>query len=58
MSLSRFIAALILALSALPAAAQDRMKVITTFTVIADMASNVAGDAADVVSITRPGAAA
>lgn len=56
MSLSRFIAALILALSALPAAAQDRMKVITTFTVIADMASNVAGDAADVVSITRPGA--
>ena len=28
----------------------------TTFTVIADMAQNVAGDAADVVSITRPGA--
>ena len=38
------------------AAADDRMKVVTTFTVIADMASNVAGDAADVVSITKPGA--
>lgn len=36
--------------------AQDRIKVVTTFTVIADMARNVAGDAADVVSITRPGA--
>nr|WP_281249205.1 metal ABC transporter substrate-binding protein [Acuticoccus yangtzensis] len=36
--------------------AADRMKVVTTFTVLADMARNVAGDAADVVSITRPGA--
>ena len=31
-------------------------KVVTTFTVIADMARNVAGDAAEVVSVTRPGA--
>jgi manganese/iron transport system substrate-binding protein len=31
-------------------------KVVTTFTVIADMARNVAGDAATVDSITRPGA--
>lgn len=38
------------------AAAQDRMKVVTTFTVLADMAANVAGDVADVVSITKPGA--
>ena len=38
------------------AQAQDRMTVATTFTVLADMARNVAGDAADVVSITRPGA--
>ena len=37
-----------------PAAAE--LKVATTFTVIADMARNVAGDAAEVVSITRPGA--
>ena len=29
---------------------------VTTFTVIADMAQNVAGDAAEVVSITKPGA--
>ncbi len=36
--------------------AEDKMKVVTTFTVIADMASNVAGDAAEVVSITKPGA--
>ncbi|MBT8410263.1 MAG: metal ABC transporter substrate-binding protein [Octadecabacter sp.] len=34
--------------------AQD-FKVVTTFTVIADMAQNVAGDAAVVESITRPG---
>ena len=45
-----------LALAAGSAQAQDRMKVATTFTVIADMAREVAGDAADVVSITRPGA--
>ncbi len=46
----------ITAISATGALAQDRMKVVTTFTVLADMASNVAGDAADVVSITKPGA--
>jgi manganese/iron transport system substrate-binding protein len=38
------------------AAAQDKMKVVTTFTVLADMAANVAGDAAEVVSVTKPGA--
>lgn len=32
------------------------LKVVTTFTVIADMAKNVAGDAAIVESITKPGA--
>jgi manganese/iron transport system substrate-binding protein len=42
--------------AALPAMAQDRLKAITSFTIIADMAQNVAGDAADVVSITKPGA--
>ena len=42
--------------SPLPAAAQDRLKVVTTFTVIADMARNVAGDAADVEALTKPGA--
>ena len=44
------------AISATAAFAEDRMKVVTTFTVLADMAANVAGDAADVVSITKPGA--
>ncbi len=37
-------------------AEDDRFKAVTTFTVIADMARNVAGDAAIVESITRPGA--
>ena len=40
----------------LPATAQDRLKAVTSFTILADMAANVAGDAADVVSITKPGA--
>jgi manganese/iron transport system substrate-binding protein len=43
-------------LQAPTAAAAKKMKVVTTFTVIADMAANVAGDAAKVVSITKPGA--
>jgi len=38
------------------ATADERMKVVTTFTVLADMAANVAGNAAEVVSITKPGA--
>ncbi|WP_147125339.1 metal ABC transporter substrate-binding protein [Shimia ponticola] len=42
--------------TAIPAMADDKMKVVTTFTVLADMAQNVAGDAAEVVSITKPGA--
>ncbi|WP_455476027.1 metal ABC transporter substrate-binding protein [Bartonella sp. B17] len=33
-----------------------KFKAVTTFTVIADMARNVAGDVADVESITKPGA--
>ncbi len=39
-----------------PADAEDRFKAVTTFTVIADMARNVAGNAAVVESITKPGA--
>lgn len=50
-----FLALTALLLSALPAAA-EKFKAVTTFTIIADMARNVAGDAAEVVSITRPGA--
>src|SRR5690606_29947899 len=38
------------------AAAQEKFKAVTTFTVIADIARNVAGDAATVESITKPGA--
>ena len=43
-------------MAAVAAHAADKFKVVTTFTVIADMAQNVAGDAAEVVSVTRPGA--
>ncbi|RYE07128.1 MAG: metal ABC transporter substrate-binding protein [Hyphomicrobiales bacterium] len=39
-----------------PALAQEKFKAVTTFTVIADIAQNVAGDAALVESITKPGA--
>jgi len=39
-----------------PAAAQEKFKAVTTFTVIADIARNVAGDAAIVESITKPNA--
>ncbi len=45
-----------LVLPASPLAAQERLKVVTTFTVIADIARNVAGDVADVESITKPNA--
>lgn len=37
-------------------AADRKFTVVTTFTVIQDIAQNVAGDAATVISITRPGA--
>jgi manganese/iron transport system substrate-binding protein len=48
-----FILAILLPGTAL---ADEKPKVVTTFTVIADIARNVAGDAADVESITKPGA--
>jgi manganese/iron transport system substrate-binding protein len=49
-------AMLMLAAFALPSTAAERLKVVTTFTILADMASNVAGGKADVVSIIKPGA--
>jgi manganese/iron transport system substrate-binding protein len=48
--------AVVVALGASPGAAADKFKAVTTFTVIADMAANVAGEAAIVESITKPGA--
>ncbi len=45
-----------LALMTIPVQAANKFKVVTTFTVIADMARNVAGDVAQVDSITKPGA--
>jgi manganese/iron transport system substrate-binding protein len=48
-------AAVVTALACAPACA-DEFKVVTTFTVIADMARNVAKDHATVVSVTKPGA--
>ncbi|MEL4071206.1 metal ABC transporter substrate-binding protein [Ochrobactrum sp. GPK 3] len=49
-------AALAAVLAVAPSAAQEKFKAVTTFTVIADIARNVAGDAAVVESITKPGA--
>lgn len=49
--------AVLLLIGVSAASAQDnKFKVATTFTVIADIAFNVAGDAAEIVSITKPGA--
>ncbi|MCJ8144512.1 metal ABC transporter substrate-binding protein [Ancylobacter sp. A5.8] len=51
-------AVLAIAFAGVPAQAQQdgKFKAVTTFTVIADIARNVAGDAAIVESITKPGA--
>src|SRR6056297_1968700 len=57
MAMKKFLfGAICAALTATSAAADDRFKAVTTFTVIADMAQNVAGDAAIVESITKAGA--
>ena len=50
------VAVLALGLAGPASAADDVFKVVTTFTVIADMARNVAGDVAIVESVTKPGA--
>ncbi|KIQ06089.1 MULTISPECIES: metal ABC transporter substrate-binding protein [Pseudomonas] len=50
------LAALLLTLLPQLASAEGKFKVVTTFTVLADMAREVAGDAAVVESITKPGA--
>ncbi|KAA8994924.1 metal ABC transporter substrate-binding protein [Affinibrenneria salicis] len=47
---------MLLSLITSPGRAEEKFKVITTFTVIQDIARNVAGDAAVVESITKPGA--
>ncbi|MFZ5494776.1 MAG: metal ABC transporter substrate-binding protein [Verrucomicrobiota bacterium] len=47
---------LFLLVAALSATAADKKRIVTTFTVLQDMAQNVAGDAAIVESITKPGA--
>jgi len=52
----RLILSIALSLFVFEAQAAEKFRVATTFTVIADMARNVAGEAAEVVSITKPGA--
>ncbi|MFK7861298.1 MAG: metal ABC transporter substrate-binding protein [Granulosicoccus sp.] len=51
-----FLVSLCAPLAASTANAAEKLKVVTSFTILADMASNVAGDAAQIVSITKPGA--
>lgn len=52
--LTTFVSVLVLSLSS--SFAYAKFKVVTTFTIIQDMAQNIAGDAATVESITKPGA--
>ena len=53
---NKYILTLLVVLPLIPAAETDKFKVITTFTVIADIARNIGGDAAIVESITKPDA--
>ena len=46
---------LALPLANINVSANEKIKIVTTFTIFKDMASNVAGDKADVISITKPG---
>ena len=55
-SLVRLLGLLVLVLAPVEAAAATKKRIVTTFTIIQDMAQNVAGDAATVESITKPGA--
>jgi manganese/iron transport system substrate-binding protein len=52
----RFAFALVLVLSAAAPVAAEKLRVVTTFTILGDMAANVAGEAADVVSLIPAGA--
>ncbi|NND92350.1 MAG: metal ABC transporter substrate-binding protein [Granulosicoccus sp.] len=51
-----FLALTLALFSSAPGWSADKLKVVTTFTILADMAKNVAGEAAEVVSVTKPGA--
>jgi len=53
---SAFFRLIFLSLFVVPSLANARPKLVTSFTVIADIARNVAGDAAEVESITKAGA--
>jgi len=55
-ALSAVLLATTMSTSVLAAEAAAKFKAVTTFTILADMAQNVAGDAAIVESITKPGA--
>lgn len=56
MKLKHLISISLISLAASSFAHAEKLKVVTSFTVIADIASNVAGDAATVESLTKPGA--
>lgn len=55
-NIALLLSVLLTTLMATSSYAAEKLKIVTTFTVIADMTSNVAGDAAQVISITKPGA--
>jgi manganese/iron transport system substrate-binding protein len=56
LAVSGLLAATMMSPAAAAAAEDQKFKAVTTFTIIADMARNVAGEAAIVETITKPGA--
>lgn len=55
-ALASLLVMLLISIAGVATAREGKLKVVTTFTILQDMAQNVAGDKADVVSITKPGA--
>jgi zinc/manganese transport system substrate-binding protein len=45
---------MLLALAAAPASAQDKVRVVATFSILADLVKNVAGDRVEVAALVRP----
>ena len=50
----RLAALIVLAWSIMPAAAQDKVRVVATFSILADLAKNVGGDRVDVAPLVGP----
>src|SRR5215470_14073280 len=56
MPLRAFLAVLLLALAALPASAEPKLKVVATFSILGDLVASVGGDKVDVSVLVGPDA--